>query len=188
MAVNNPATVDSRVVRSAESLQDAGFEYHVVGTLRKGFPKEEIQNGVVYHRVPLRCDALALLAGYFPALMYPADIGDKGRMRRLARALVISIAWLLNLLFVSLVVLVKGWFEDTIPPFAEEQLENQISLAHIDCDMRGGTVVVFDELTMGGDIHNELKAFYEFMVDRRIKFEWIGRSQYSYNNVAVRIV
>ncbi len=67
MAVNNPATMDYRVVKSAEVLQLAGYDCHVVGTLKKGFAAEEVVNGVTYHRVPVRGGLSCLSVGYFPS-------------------------------------------------------------------------------------------------------------------------
>ena len=77
------------------------------------------------------------------------------------------------------VVLVKGWFDETLPPFVQQHPE-PVSYLHIDCDMYEstktvfqnlaprivpGTVIVFDELVnYPGYQDHELKAFYEFLV------------------------
>ncbi len=66
MAVNNPATNDFRVVKSAEMVAKAGYDCHVVGVLKPGYKQEEIVNGVNYHRVKLRLGFYALVAGIAP--------------------------------------------------------------------------------------------------------------------------
>lgn len=63
MAVNNPATSDYRVVKSAEMVARAGFDCHVVGVLRPGFKEYEIINGVTYHRVGVKPCLMGFLAG-----------------------------------------------------------------------------------------------------------------------------
>ena len=66
MAVNNPATNDYRVVKSAEMVAKAGFDCHVVGVLKPGFKALEKINGVTYHRVKINIGLQSILAGYFP--------------------------------------------------------------------------------------------------------------------------
>ncbi|CAN0507339.1 unnamed protein product, partial [Phaeothamnion confervicola] len=61
MAVNNPASNDYRVVKSAEVLADAGYEVIVVGLAGAGYPAQETRNGVRYVRVSLPKSRLALL-------------------------------------------------------------------------------------------------------------------------------
>lgn len=68
MAVNNPATNDYRVVKSAEMLVRAGFECHVVGVLKSGFEVEEVVHGVTYHRVKVKLGLRALIAGFSPKI------------------------------------------------------------------------------------------------------------------------
>lgn len=63
MAVNNSATNDYRVVKSAEMVVRAGFECHVVGILKPGFEEKEIINGVTYHRVKMVCNFFGFVAG-----------------------------------------------------------------------------------------------------------------------------
>jgi hypothetical protein len=91
----------------------------------------------------------------------------------------------------SNVVLIKGWFDETFKPFLEEQ-NKKVSFMHIDCDLYSSTkyvfdavkdyldkecVIVFDELVnypgYDGDT-GELKAFYEFITENDISYEWIG--------------
>ena len=68
MAVNNPATNDFRVVKSAEMVAKAGYDCHVVGILKPGYVSEERINGVTYHRVKLRVGFSAIVAGVNPTL------------------------------------------------------------------------------------------------------------------------
>ena len=66
MAVNNPASNDYRVVKSAEVLADAGYEVIVVGLAGVGYPARETRNGVSYVRVGLPSSRLALLPDLLP--------------------------------------------------------------------------------------------------------------------------
>jgi hypothetical protein len=114
----------------------------------------------------------------------------------------------------SNVVLVKGWFNETIPNFIKN-MKNQnkkISFIHIDCDLYSSTkyildtlkdyidndcVIVFDELVNypGFDgPKGELRAFYEFITENCVDYEWIGMNGeptgmcgYYHENVALII-
>jgi len=89
------------------------------------------------------------------------------------------------------VVLIKGWFCDTLYPFIREQ-NKKVSFIHMDCDLYSSTItvldillpylekgciIIFDELVnyegFNGET-GELKALYEFINKNNIKFEWIG--------------
>ena len=89
------------------------------------------------------------------------------------------------------VVLIKGWFNDTLDNFIKNQ-NKKVSFIHIDCDLYSSTkyvlntlkdymddncVIVFDELVnfngFDGD-NSELLAFYEFVNENNINFSWIG--------------
>lgn len=90
--------------------------------------------------------------------------------------------------------LVRGWFADTLPPFAAElgAQGRLIGLLHVDCDLysstkctldalaphlrRDGVVVVFDEL-FGYPNHeaHELRALYELVRDGGWEVEWLGK-------------
>jgi predicted O-methyltransferase YrrM len=89
------------------------------------------------------------------------------------------------------VVLIKGWFNDTLDDFIKNQ-NKKVSFIHIDCDLYSSTkyvlntlkdymddncVIVFDELVnfngFDGD-KSELLAFYEFVNENNINFSWIG--------------
>lgn len=71
------------------------------------------------------------------------------------------------------VTLIKGFFEDTLPGWAERQLYCKAGLVHIDCDLYGGakfvldtlnvwikpgTIIVFDEL---GNFHGGVYKDWE---------------------------
>lgn len=107
------------------------------------------------------------------------------------------------------VALIKGWFNETLPKFMKNN-DRPISFLHIDCDLYSSTkcvfdivkeniqnncIIVFDELVNYGGFENgELKAFYEFIIENNIDFEYIGmngtigQSGGQYEKVAVRIL
>jgi hypothetical protein len=85
------------------------------------------------------------------------------------------------------VVLIKGWFDQTLPHFIK-LLPDPIRLLHVDCDIYSstrtifqllgdrivpGTIIVFDELINYPTYEEgELKAFYELVTERDLGFEW----------------
>jgi len=109
------------------------------------------------------------------------------------------------------VVLVKGWFDKTLPDFIKTQ-NKKVSFIHMDADLYSSTkyilntlkdyldndcVIVFDELVnypgFDGDT-GELKAFYEFITENIVNYEWLGMngtptgmSGYYHENVALKI-
>ena len=109
------------------------------------------------------------------------------------------------------VSLVKGWFNNSIEPFIKEH-NKKISFIHIDCDLYSSTkcifdtlknyidndcIIIFDELVnypgFDGET-GELKAFYEFITENKVDYEWIGMNGaptgmigYEHENVAVII-
>ena len=111
----------------------------------------------------------------------------------------------------SNVELIKGWFNETLLPFIQTKNE-KVSFIHMDADlysstkyifdvlkdyMDTGCIIVFDELVnypgFDGD-KGELKAFYEFITENDVDYEWIGMngtptgmSGYDHENVAVII-
>jgi hypothetical protein len=111
----------------------------------------------------------------------------------------------------SNVELIKGWFNETLPNFLKMQ-NKKVSFIHIDCDLYSSTkcildsiydyldkdcIIVFDELVnysgFDGDT-GELKAFYEFIMEHNINYQWIGMngvpfgmSGQQYENVALII-
>ena len=89
----------------------------------------------------------------------------------------------------SNVVLIKGWFNDTLPVFLDEH-ENSVAFVHLDCDlyssskmvlemladrMRPGTIIILDDfLEEPGWQHEQNKAFFEFVEAHAVKYEYIG--------------
>lgn len=110
------------------------------------------------------------------------------------------------------VTLIKGWFDAVLPDFIKAHSGKKVSFIHIDCDLYSSTkyilnalkahmdtdcIVVFDELVnypgFDGET-GELKAFYEFITENEVDYEWIGMngvpmgmSGYSHENVALVI-
>ena len=89
------------------------------------------------------------------------------------------------------VELIKGWFSDTLPNFIQTQ-NKKVSFLHIDADLYSSAkfildtlktyidtdcIVIFDELInypgFAGDT-GELRAFYEFITENNVDYEWIG--------------
>ncbi len=98
------------------------------------------------------------------------------------------------------VVLVKGWFQHTLPEFLRVNPDTSVALIHIDCDlyesarfvlwelrsrMRPGTVIVFDEFA-GVMPDDEARAFREIVRSTGIRCQYLGYS--AHGSVAVRIV
>jgi hypothetical protein len=109
------------------------------------------------------------------------------------------------------VELIKGWFSETLPNFIKYH-NKKVSFIHIDCDLYSSTkfilnnlkdyidvdcVLVFDELVnypgFDGET-GELKAFYEFITENNVNYEWIGMNGtpydmtgYNHENVALII-
>lgn len=101
------------------------------------------------------------------------------------------------------VKLIKGWFSDTLPPFAVVHTGQTISLLHVDCDLYSSTVTIFSELKdmiMPGTIilfdeffnypyweMHEVKAFEEFCISNGVVCEFIGLVAH-HQQVAVRVL
>tara|TARA_B000000557_G_scaffold256390_1_gene248540 strand:- start:608 stop:1219 length:612 start_codon:yes stop_codon:yes gene_type:complete len=109
------------------------------------------------------------------------------------------------------VELIKGWFNKTLDKFIKNQ-NKKVSFMHMDADLYSSTkyifdvlkdyidkdcVIVFDELVnypgFDGET-GELKAFYEFITENKVDYEWIGMngtptgmSEYYNQNVALII-
>jgi len=99
------------------------------------------------------------------------------------------------------VTLIKGWFNETFPPFAREH-QGSCSFLHIDCDLYSstktvfevfgerivkGTVIVFDEFfNYPGWKKGEFLAFQEFIRTNNVQFEYLGYVMTN-EQVAVRI-
>jgi len=111
----------------------------------------------------------------------------------------------------SNVELIKGWFNETLLNFIQTH-DKKVSFIHIDADLYSSTkyildvlknymdkdcIIIFDELVnyQGFDGDNgELRAFYEFIIENNVDYEWIGMnglpfgmSGYHHENVALVI-
>lgn len=98
----------------------------------------------------------------------------------------------------SNVKLIKGLFKDTLPEFVQQHNPN-ISFLHIDCDLYSSTkdvfdhlgkyicnkcIIIFDELVNYPNFHeHELKAFYEWISQHNIVYEWVGMFGKMYINI-----
>lgn len=99
------------------------------------------------------------------------------------------------------VVLIKGWFDETLPAFIKDHDES-IGFLHVDCDLysstktifevlsnriRPGCVIVFDEyFNYPGWEKGEYKAFHEFLLRADLRYEYIGYNRL-HEQVAVKI-
>jgi hypothetical protein len=99
------------------------------------------------------------------------------------------------------VILVKGWFEDTLPKFCRELKGEQIQLLHMDADtykptsyvlnsltknLGKGTIIIFDEYFGYSSFRlHEFKAWQEFVNSEGIKYQYIG---YTELQVAIEIL
>jgi hypothetical protein len=100
------------------------------------------------------------------------------------------------------VMLIKGWFDQTLPKFIQEHVE-PISFLHIDCDLysstktifelcanriHSGTVIVFDEyFNYDGWKNGEYKAFQEFIAANNMRYQYLGYNRF-HEQVAVIIL
>jgi hypothetical protein len=98
------------------------------------------------------------------------------------------------------VELVKGWFNETLPPFLSRH-PGPFAFIHVDCDtyeatrtlfaavggrVLAGTVIVFDEyFGFVGWRVSEWKAWQEFVAEHGIRYEYIG---YANVRAAVRVL
>jgi hypothetical protein len=88
------------------------------------------------------------------------------------------------------VTLIKGWFEQTLPPFLAGHPGRPVAYLHIDSDLYSscktvlqacaprivpGTVIVFDEIWNHEPFYRgEMRAFFEFVAETGTRFEWLG--------------
>jgi predicted O-methyltransferase YrrM len=100
------------------------------------------------------------------------------------------------------VTLIKGWFEQTLPPFAAAH-PGQVALLHIDCDLYSstkcvlahlgdrigpGAILVFDEFfNYPGWEEHEFRAFSEFVKARQLRHEIIAWNA-EHEQIAIRII
>ena len=96
---------------------------------------------------------------------------------------------------------IKGYFENTLPPFMQEHINQNILFIHIDCDLYSstktilnniinniipGTIIVFDEyFNYPNWEENEYKAFKEFCNEYGITYEYIG---FADQQAAIKII
>lgn len=92
--------------------------------------------------------------------------------------------------------LIKGYFENTLPKFLEDNKE-KVSFLHIDCDLYSstktiltllkdrivpGTVICFDEIYDYNDYRDhEIKAFAEFLLYTNHNYRCIGYRNSNYS-------
>jgi len=92
------------------------------------------------------------------------------------------------------VVLVKGWFHETIPQWLNAlPTDAKLAYLHVDCDtyestkvildlltnrIVSGTVIVFDEyIGLPGWKHNEYRAWQEHVTKHNIRYKYLGCSE-----------
>ncbi|MBO9368730.1 MAG: class I SAM-dependent methyltransferase [Chloroflexi bacterium] len=102
----------------------------------------------------------------------------------------------------SNVVLIQGWFSDSLPDFLQKHPET-FDFVHIDCDLysstktvfehcrdriRAGTILCFDEFfNYPGWKEGEYRAFFEFIAQTSHSFEYLAYNRRG-TQVALRIV
>ncbi|QTH42271.1 class I SAM-dependent methyltransferase [Cohnella sp. LGH] len=102
----------------------------------------------------------------------------------------------------SNIQLVKGWFDETLPTFLENN-NQKCAFIHVDCDLYSSTRTVFNELKnriVSGTIivfdeyfnypnwkNGEYKAFMEFIEESGFSFEYLGFIPRGWQ-VAVKII
>jgi len=98
------------------------------------------------------------------------------------------------------VVLIKGWFNETLPGFLTDNLEN-FSFIHLDADtyestkevldfikdrITTGTIIVFDEyIGVPNWYNNEHKAWSELVRVKKLEYEYIA---FSSQSIVLRII
>lgn len=101
----------------------------------------------------------------------------------------------------SNVTLIKGWFDQTLPPFIQQHKE-PIGLLHVDCDLYSSTRIIFEQLApqicpgcvivfdeyfnYPGWEEGEYKAFQEFIKTSGLGYDYIGFNRL-HEQVAVKI-
>jgi hypothetical protein len=96
-----------------------------------------------------------------------------------------------------------GWFDQTLPGFAQAHSHHPIQLLHVDCDLysstvtilnnlkdsiQAGTVIVFDEyINYPGWQQDEFRAWQEHVRSYGLRYEYIGRVS-RHQKVAVRVL
>ena len=99
------------------------------------------------------------------------------------------------------VILIKGWFDKTLPDFIQTHKDSFCSYIHIDADLYSSTVTIFNLLSekiISGTIiafdeyfghpgwqEGEYKAFQEFIKKNKLEYEYVAYTETE--QVAVRI-
>ena len=100
------------------------------------------------------------------------------------------------------VELIDGWYENTVPVFAKNHIDN-IRFLHVDCDLyistkqifdgighliTHGTVIQFDEYKFFENWqHREYKVFKDFITRTGFKYEYLHASS-NFERVALKIL
>ena len=100
------------------------------------------------------------------------------------------------------VVLHRGWFSETLPPFIMEN-DKSVAFTNIDCDLYSSTknvfdnigdhikkdsIIIFDEYLMIDNWRNhEFKAFQEFIAHKELQYEYLAFGLFS-KQAVVQIV
>jgi len=135
MAVNNPATNDYRVVKSAEMVARAGFDCHVVGVMKHGYKENEIINGVTYHRVNVKPCLTGFIAGvsikaflfFNKEVSITENVGQSNKKNRKNRLMSLPFIKLVN----DRVWLLKKQVKNSTPSFYKIILPFHIPLSSV---------------------------------------------------------
>jgi len=105
------------------------------------------------------------------------------------------------------VILIKGWFDQTLPNWIKDNSNNKISFLHIDCDLysstkivlkllndliQPGTIIIFDELYHFGNqkkytkwAEGEYKALMEWVEEFNREFKVISRNSHMQTGIQI---
>ena len=99
------------------------------------------------------------------------------------------------------VILIKGWFESTVPDFLQGFVQTNLLIVHMDADtykptkflleelkshLKSGTILIFDEYYGYPNWRaHEYKAFQEFVVSNELRYRYIAATSMQ---VAIQIL
>ena len=145
-------------------LEFGVYEGNSISLISKKFPQKEIFGFDSFEGLPSEWSGRHVKQGHFGKIQTPT-VDDN-------------------------VKLVKGWFDDTLPPFVEKNKDKPVSFLHIDCDLysstktvfthlksniKEGTIIVFDEyMNYTTWKEHEHKAFMEFCDAEKIRFSYLA--------------